>query len=79
MDKQNEVAAGVWDRSTVIDDVLRHVTYLCLERVNSTLTNNALYIEHTNCEKWFIYDLQVGKLPRVFKSLLDSIGTVLAS
>lgn len=74
MNDNEEVGVEVWDRSTVVDEVLRYATYLYLEHVSSELTNNSLHTKYTKWEKWIMYKVQGAKLSMVFKSLPDSVA-----
>lgn len=71
------MAAEVWERSGDADEAQRYVMYVILKHVDSALKNNRLYTEHTKWEKWVLYKLHSPKLPAVFKSLSDSITSVL--
>lgn len=67
----------VWNELAAVDELPLYETYRCLDQANSALTNIALYIEHTNWRKLFMYELQAEKLPNMLKSLPDSIVAVL--
>lgn len=73
------MAAEVCDKSPAVDEAMRYVPYLYQEHSNSELTNNTLYIKHTNCEKWVIYERQGALLARVVESLPDHVEAALGN
>lgn len=48
-----------------------------MEHSSSVLKNNDLYIEHGNCQMFFMYERLSAKLPRLFGSFLNSVAAVL--
>lgn len=44
-----------------------------LEHVNHASTNDMLYVEHTNWDKWFMYKLLEAKLLRVLRCCLTAL------
>lgn len=50
------------------------MAYLHLEHINSTLGNNALFMEHRNWERWVLSKLQGSKLSSLFESLYNSVA-----
>lgn len=75
--ENEEVANSALDRLLAVDKALLHPTYLYLEQVRTALTKNALYTEHKDSEKRFIYKLHGARLSRVFSSQSDSVAALL--
>lgn len=64
--ERGKVAGKMWERSAAGEKALQYATFLYLEHVIRAVTNNAVYMEHTNWEKCVIYELQSPKLPSSF-------------
>lgn len=77
MRKKKDVAAEVWKRSAAVNVTLYAVTDLCLEHLDSALTNNALYMENTNWERLIMYEVQCPTLAKCSTLLLESFAAVL--
>lgn len=61
VNKNEEVAAEVWHRLTAVEEALRYVIYVLLERANGAFMYHALHTDHTNREKWAMYEPQAAK------------------
>lgn len=70
-----DMAAEVCERSAVVDEALRYMTYLYLEQANITLSDRALYIEDRNWKSESCTNIETRNFQRCL-SLPDSAAAL---
>lgn len=67
----------MYEISATVEEAWQYETVLFAEQVFSALTNDAPYIEHTNRQKWVMFELLSSKLPILFELLPDFFAAVI--